>query len=273
MKILITGGDGFIAKELIDYFKRDGEHNIIAMNRYELPLLDEQKVNQWFEWNAKKIDVVIHTAVVGGNRLKEDGADVFFENITMFSNILKNVKKHNLLFFNFTSGAEDAHNCSMKNPYGLSKSIITKIINTYEKNIINLKIWNCFGKHGKQTRFIENNINNYINNKNIVIHQDKYFDFFYSEDVYKIVCHFIEKYKKGDINVEKVSCVYKEKTLLSEVAGIINNLSDKKVNIKLNNDGLDVEYCTRLLSFVIGKINLIGLNEGIRRIYDEWKKT
>jgi dTDP-4-dehydrorhamnose reductase len=46
MNILITGGNGFIAKELVDFFKRDNENNVIALNRNELPILDKRKVDE-----------------------------------------------------------------------------------------------------------------------------------------------------------------------------------------------------------------------------------
>jgi len=171
--------------------------------------------------------------------LINDNADVFFDNIEMFKNIYNNCIKYNLLLITFTSGAED-----FENYLGIAKKAISSICNKVSKNIINLKIYNCFGNHGLKTRFIEGNIINYIYNKNIIIHKNRFFDFFYSEDVYKIICYFINNYKKGNINTQSINCVYKEKTLLSDVAEIINSVDNKSVNIVTINYGLDIEYCT-----------------------------
>ena len=267
MNILITGKDGFIAKELIDYFERDGGHNVVALNRYDLPLLDSEKVDQWFEWNVGKIDVVIHTATTGGSRLNKDGVGVFFNNIAMFHNILRNVRRYNMLLFNLTSGAEEFQHESMDNPYGASKSAITSIINTYEKDIINLKIWNCFGKYGLPTRFIEGNIEKYINGKDIVIFEDREFDFFYSEDLYKIICYFIGEYKNFSVDTETVNCVYSKNQKLTGVAKIINNLEDKKVNVDLRCNKIGEKYCASFPLSVEGKFKFIGLIEGIKRVY------
>lgn len=267
MNILITGSDGFIAKELIDFFNRDGEHHLITVNRHQLNLLNEKNVNTFFEWNKGNIDAVIHTAVVGGNRLTIDGIDVFFDNIIMFRNVLMNVKKHNLLLFNFTSGAENLN--SIYEPYGASKAAISNIIDTIAKNIINLKVFNCFGKYGLKTRFIESNITNYKNGEDIVIHKNRLFDFFYSEDIYKIICYWIDEYKNGAINTEKIECTYHEILSLKDVAEIINNLDDKKVDIKIIEPGMSIDYIGDNYWWELNKFNIVGLEEGIRRLYGE----
>ena len=264
MNILITGKNGFLAKELIDYFEKDKQHNIIARNKHQLPLLDKKKVNQWFEWNAGKIDAVIHAAAIGGDRQVEDGTDVFFDTIEMFRNVYDNCIKYNLLLFKFTSGAEDYFGY-----LGYAKKAISLFCDEIENNIINLKIWNCFGKFGKDTRFIEGNIDNYINDKKIIIHNDILFDFFYSEDIYKIIRHFINNYiYDGKVKTEKVNCVYTDTTLLSEVAKIINNLDSKKVEVEVYSKNDKKDYVSvRDGKLENKKISFIGLKEGIRKVY------
>lgn len=274
MNILITGSDGFIAKELIYFFNQDNEHTLITRNRHQLDLLKKKNVDAFFEWNKGKIDIVIHCASKGGSRFKNDNIEAFFDNINMFKNILDNVQKYNLLLFNFTSGAEYFDGYNMDSPYGASKSIISSTIKTIKKNIINLKIFNCFGKYGLSTRFIEGNIDNYINGNDIIIHQDRYFDFFYSEDVYKIICYFIRQYKNGEVNTNKVNCIYDSVLTLSDVAEIINNIDDKKINIKIIDKDLGDDYIGNDTWDKLNEINIIGLKEGIRRIYvDKIKKT
>ena len=40
---------------------------------------------------------------------------------------------------------------------------------------------------------IKNNIKKYINKENIIIHQDKYMDFFYINDLYRVLINIILK--------------------------------------------------------------------------------
>ena len=64
--ILITGGTGFIGKNLVEHLSKNKKYKTLAPKHGELELLDENAVRDFFAKN--KIDVVIHTAHFGGNR-------------------------------------------------------------------------------------------------------------------------------------------------------------------------------------------------------------
>ena len=68
VRILITGGNGYIAQAI--YASLKNEHNITLITRKDFDLTDSELTNQWFK--DKYFDVVIHTAIVGGNRLKPE---------------------------------------------------------------------------------------------------------------------------------------------------------------------------------------------------------
>ena len=76
MKILITGGNGYIAKSLSK--KLD---NVTLITRKDFDLTDRTSTNKWFQ--NKYFDIVIHTAISGGSRLQKDDSDVFYQNIQM----------------------------------------------------------------------------------------------------------------------------------------------------------------------------------------------
>ena len=85
MNILITGGNGYVARNLS---KGLSDYNLTITNRSNLDLLDAKKVKKFF--NYKFFDVVIHTATSGGSRLKSDNQEVFYQNCLMHQNILEN---------------------------------------------------------------------------------------------------------------------------------------------------------------------------------------
>ena len=66
MNILITGGNGYIAKSLSKSLS-----NSISITRKDFDLTDRHATNKWFE--GKYFDVIIHTSVKGGSRLLVDG--------------------------------------------------------------------------------------------------------------------------------------------------------------------------------------------------------
>ena len=57
-KILVTGGNGFIARSLVEKFK--DRYDVLALNRKSLDLLDSSRVCEIIREN--KTDIVIHTA-------------------------------------------------------------------------------------------------------------------------------------------------------------------------------------------------------------------
>lgn len=251
MKILITGGNGYIAKSLSK--KLD---NVTLITRKDFDLTDRDATNTWFQ--DKYFDVVIHTAISGGSRLQKDDSNVFYQNIQMFYNLLSNKFNFKKLI-NFGSGAE----LNMPtNPYGLSKNVINRIIKQ-EPNFYNIRIYGVFDENELDTRFIKSNIKRYINRQPIEIHQNKLMDFIYMEDLISLVKYYI-----NNSIVPKVGegC-YRKKYSLLDIANIINNLSDYKVPINIQNEDLSLPYTGKM----IPSIELIGLKKGIKKTYKKIK--
>lgn len=251
MKILITGGNGYIAKSLSK--KLD---NVTLITRKDFDLTDRTSTNKWFQ--NKYFDIVIHTAISGGSRLQKDDSDVFYQNIQMFYNLLFNNDKFSK-FITFGSGAE----LNMPtNPYGLSKNVVNRIIKQ-ESNFYNIRVYGVFDENELDTRFIKSNIKRYINKQPIEIHQNKLMDFIYMEDLISLVKHYI----KNSIIPKIGEGCYKEKYSLLDIANIINNLSDYKVPINIENEDLSLPYVGK----IIPPIEFIGLEEGIKKVYNKLK--
>ena len=252
MNILITGGNGYIANALygMDIAFEDNIHKI---TRKDFDLTDRHATNKWFE--GKYFDVVIHTAVKGGSRLLVDGGNIFYENIQMFYNLLNNKHCFGKLI-NFGSGAELG---IPNNPYGLSKNIISRIIDN-EDNFYNIRIYGVFDENELDTRFIKSNIKRYINKEPIEIHQNKLMDFFYMKDLIKLV----EYYIREDWPPKNIDCSYADHYTLVDIANIINNLSTYKVEVKVGKEE-GKEY-VGISSIQEGR-NYKGLEQGIKETY------
>ena len=89
MKVLITGGNGYIAKSIYNALYKF--YDIISITRKDFDLEDTKTVNHWFK--DKAFDIVIHTAIKGGSRLKSEDQSVIDSNLKMFDNLLINKDK------------------------------------------------------------------------------------------------------------------------------------------------------------------------------------
>jgi GDP-L-fucose synthase len=256
MRILITGGNGYVAKSITSNLW--DTYHVISPGREELDLLDSKSVDTFFE--GKYFDAVIHTATVGGSRLKEEDETVSFYNLIMFYNLIRKKEQFNKLI-SFGSGAEYKTDYT---PYGFSKKIINKLIHKHD-GFYNLRIYAVFDEKEKDTRFIKSNIQRYIDNKPMVIHQDKLMDFIYMPDLISIV----EYYLAGRDLPKEIDCIYDDTISLSNIAKQINNLSINKVPINIEDPLPGQNYIGTYNELPIA---YLGLEQGIKNVYNKLKK-
>jgi len=254
MKILITGGKGYIAKSLHNAFK--DKYDITCITRQDFDLTVFQLINEFFQ--NKYFDVVIHCAVQGGNRLKTESYKDMDANLASYYNLLQHKSHYSKLIY-FGSGAETN---APESPYGLSKRIITKSISEID-NFYNIKIFGVFDENELDTRFIKGNIKQYINKESMVIHQDKFMDFFYMKDLISLVDYYIN----NDGLPKQIDCSYFGLYKLSEIADMINSLSGYEVNVQIEKEEMALSYCgvPNML------LNFIGLEQGIKEVYNKLK--
>lgn len=253
MKILITGGNGYIANSI---FNQLNGYNIKKISRSDVDLSNRDLVNNFFKINGY-FDVVIHTAIVGGSRLKSENSDTLDQNLKMYYNLLEN-KNNFKKFISFGSGAEIYN---LNTPYGLSKKIISESMKDKE-NFYNLRIFAVFDENELETRFIKGNILKFLKKESIEIYQNKKMDFFYMKDLVSTIKYYID-----EINPPKeINCVYEQKYTLLDIANIINNLDSYNVNIK-NSDIYTNDY----IGTFNCPINTIGLEIGIKNVYSVLK--
>jgi len=280
MNILITGCNGFLGREMSDYFS-DKAVNLMLTDRATLNPLQYDSVRKFF--NSNKVDVVIHTAVKGGKRNQVDDIQTFHDNIIMFNNLASFSDRFSFMF-NFGSGAEFDRNSNitlrreseieLENPtdyYGLSKNLISRKIVTLDSNIFNLRLFGCFGRHEEPQRLFRNTLNLISLGKNPIIYQDKYMDYFYAQDVGKVIEHIM--YNKEQKIPKDINLCYRKKYLLSEqVDFITDSLTESGIHVKISKTGFANSYTGNAEALYNLEIQLEGLQIGIQKCLKSWKK-
>lgn len=245
-KVFITGSAGFIGKNIEQYLK--DKYAVLSPTRKQLDLLDGYKVEKFLKKN--KPDVVIHTALVGGSRLDEYGAQQFSYNLRIFFNLVRN-RQYFGKMIHIGSGAEYDKSRDIKavketdfdkmipgDYYGFFKYICAKYIEESE-NIYNLRVFGLWGRHEDwRFRFISNAICRNLKRMPISISQDVYFDYVYVDDFCRIVEYFI----KNDGKFKTYNIGTGEKKNLISIANAINRLSQKTSKVRVAKKGLQKEY-------------------------------
>jgi nucleoside-diphosphate-sugar epimerase len=256
MRILITGGNGYIGNSLYNGLKEF--YDVKKISRNDLDLTDSRQVNDFFDKGC--YDIIIHCAVKGGSRLKEDEWNIIDNNLKMYYNLSSNKHCFNK-FIHFGSGAELFN---QDTPYGLSKHVIRQSILDKE-NFYNLRIFAVFDELELESRFIKANIIRYINKQCMEIHQNKYMSFFYMQDLIRTINYYIEEKNPQ----KEFDCMYNDIYTLEVIASMINNLDTHKVDIIKHTEGLGTSYYGNNL--IRPNIDFIGLEDGIKEVYNKLK--
>jgi nucleoside-diphosphate-sugar epimerase len=257
MKILITGGSGYIAKSLYNALK--DEYKITCISREDFDLTSFKDMNKFFK--GRYFEVIIHTAVSGGSRLRTDTARDMDTNLTMYYNLLQH-RRHYNKFIHFGSGAE---RYASETPYGISKRIIARSI-LEQNSFYNIKVFGVFDENELDTRFIKANLKRYINKEPMIIDVHKKMTFFYMKDLVTLVRHHIDN-KPTALRTE-CYCSYTSDYSLKEITDLINELDDHKVPI-YSTEEVAGDYTS---SFNAGYgIPYIGLKKGLYETYIKLK--
>jgi GDP-L-fucose synthase len=255
MKVLITGGSGFIGRNLVEALSPC--YAVAAPASAELNLLDETAVRDYL--CAHRFDVIVHTATVRSNRRSPNPLDMLDRNCRMFFNLARNEGRFGKLI-HLGSGAQ-YHRGGLPSrvreeyfdtrvptdPYGFSKYICAKYIERAE-HMVELRLFGVFGKYEAwDVRFISNACCRVLKGLPITLRQDVIFDYLYADDLAKIVAWFIEHEPR-----QKAYNVCRGQGIaLSELAALVAAISGRNPRIMIKSPGLAPEYTgdnSRLLS-------------------------
>lgn len=276
-KILLTGGTGFIGRNILPILQ--SKYEIKSPRRNELNINDENSVDEYLSEND--FDILIHSANITPGKNPVDKVENMLEyTIKAFLNFQKHSDKFEKMFY-LGSGAEydkrndivliketDIGKSIPVDPYGLAKYVINQIARG-SKNIYNLRIFGCYGPTDAKTKFIRDCIDCCLEHRPITIRQNCYFDYMYVEDLAGIIDKMINsELKHHDYNI----CTGKKIDLLT-IAKIIDKKMQNNLGIEIAKEGLNKEYTAnndRLLND-IGDFIFTSIDEGIQKQIN-WQK-
>ena len=197
LKILLTGGTGFIGRNLKEAWQ--SKYDLYAPTRQELNLLDAAAVEQYLR--EGRFDVVVHTANTNDVVYQVNEYQVLDRNLRMFFNLKRCNGLYGKLYY-FGSGAEydmrhyiphmPEHYFGTHipaDPYGFSKYIMSQAAG---ENIYDLRLFGVFGKYEEwKRRFISNMIYLNLNGKLMQMNQNMYFDYLFVDDLSRIMEWFL----------------------------------------------------------------------------------
>ncbi|MBL4703699.1 MAG: NAD(P)-dependent oxidoreductase [Flavobacteriales bacterium] len=281
IKILITGGDSFLAKSFVE--KLDGDYDIISCDRAALDLNDSAAVADFLK--AQRFDVVIHTATYDAapKDSPKDRNKVLENNLTMFFNLARCKADFGKMLY-FGSGAEFSRDKWMPDmsesyfdkfvptdQYGLSKYVMTQHALTTDK-IFNLRLFSVFGEYDDwRYRFISNTCCHAVMGRSINVHQNARADFLFIDDLVRIVQWFIENKPKYQTYNVCSGNTYEYVSL----ANIISEIAHNKTDVAVNNIEIRKEYSgdnSRLVE-ELGGFEFTPIEQALELLYNWYQNN
>ena len=300
MKILITGGAGFIGKYLVKYLLEKGE-NVSILDNFSN---SDKKSTILFEKNGVKIfegditnfddvskatkdqEIVIHLAAkISVLESIKNPAETFRINVNGTKNLLTICKNNNIKKVIIASSAavygEGEKGIKLKeetkkkpiSPYGESKmKMEEEIKKNNEMNCIILRFFNIYGigqtseYAGVITKFLEK----IKKNQSLTITGDgtQIRDFVSISDVICSINDAIGYNKSGIFNIASGN-----KITINELANLMIELSGKKLDIKNMADKQgEIKYSKAnilLAKQKLGYVSKINLKEGIKKLLEK----
>lgn len=270
MKLLVLGGNGYVGKNIVEYFSKNNEYEVFSPRRGDLNLLDTDSVEKYISKN--KPDVVIHSAV--------NIASVE-ENLQFYFNVQRCSEQFGKLIV-IGSGAEYdmRHYYPMMteeyfgryipaDTYGISKFVASNDIENSNFNAVNLRVLGIFGKYEDyKRRFISNNICRAKCGFSISMHQNMKFDYLYVNDFVRI----LEKFVRNDAKHKNYNICTSKPIELLELANIIKEVhGDTNIEVVVSEGGMKLEYSADNSRFMneFGLYEFTDFRSSVKELY-EW---
>jgi GDP-L-fucose synthase len=282
MRLFITGGSGFIGRNLAEQLA--STYEVLAPTSAELDLLNAQTVREYL--SAHSFDVIVHAATTRSNRRMGAPTDLLDRNCRMFFNLARNQALFGKMI-HLGSGAEydrsqlpalvkEEHFDTRvpRDAYGFSKYICAKYIERSER-IVDLRLFGVFGAYEDYSvRFISNACCRALKGLPIVLRQDVVFDYLYVKDLVEITRWFIEHDGENKAYNVCTGRPVELSNLAKTIARIAVQISGREPVVSVMTEGLAPEYSannSRMLT-EMGAYRFWDLQASIAELYD-WYTT
>ena len=159
MKVLVTGGAGFIGTNLIKRLLKDG-HEVVSIDNYSTGKKEnEQDGCIYYDYDLSysyirddgdSYDVIFHLAALARIQPSfEDPLATFNANVLSTLHILEYARKNDVKFI--SAGSSSVHGGAYKNPYTFTKWQSDKLCHMYSEiykvNVNVCRFYNVYGPH------------------------------------------------------------------------------------------------------------------------------
>ncbi len=277
MKIFLTGGNGFIGRNIKE--KLGDKYEILAPTHAELDLTNSEAVYNFLEKNP--VDIVVHAANIGGTSKQHHVFGIAHINLKMFFNLVR-AKPFFTRLITLGSGAEyDKGQSLVKvketdfdkhvpgDEYGLYKYVCAQYAAKVDY-ITHLRLFAVFGKYEDyEIRFISNAICRALLKSPITMRQNVMFDYLYVDDFIRVLERCIaEKPKETFINIGRGEAID-----LNTIAEKVLRAIGYEVPILISSKGYGKEYScdvTRLQE-IFPDIAYTPIDSAIAQLVDYYK--
>ncbi len=292
MKVLVTGGAGFVGSHLVDRLLKEG-HNVTVLD--DLSSGKKENINKsanfvkgdirdfkTIDAVTKGVDIIYHLAAQVSVPLSmKYPLENFKVNVLGTLNLLKAAENNNVKNFVYFSSAAvygDPKTLPIKedsptnplSPYGLSKLVSEMYAKFFNIDVSIVRPFNIYGPRQDPNNPYTGVISKFISaakqNKPLIIFGDgkQTRDFIYIDDVIDAVLLVTEKPGIYNIGAGKA-------TSILELAKIILNLTDNKINVihKKKREG-DIRHSVADISKIkkLGFKPRYSLREGLKKMME-----
>lgn len=221
-RILLTGGEGFVGRNLRESLARRPDLTLFTPGQAELDLTDSSQVAACLA--ATQPDLIIHSATsntVG----KGYDSDVCEQNLRMFFNLVRHRPAGTVLYtlcsgssYNRDNWVEDMREDYLgqhipSDSQGFSKFVIASHARHLE-NVVTLRLFGIFGKHEDyRYKFISNTIAKRLVGLDVLLVRDARYHYLDVSDF----CTIVDRLIDGDIRQGEFNVTPDDAVLLSQI--------------------------------------------------------
>ena len=273
MRVLLTGGDGFIGRNL--QLRLGERHEVLAPHRSELDLLDDGAVRRWLA--DRRVDAIVHSATIPGHRNAPPAPDLGMRNLRMFFSlalhsspstrvvVLGSGAEYDVTRMEPRAKEESAGRFVPADDTGLSK-LVMSLHAERDPRCVHLRPFGVFGPHEDwEIRFVSNAICKALFDRPVTLRQNRRLDYIWVEDLAAVVEHVLV----NDMPHRTYNVTPDEMPDLLTLARLVLDVAGKDLPIRMGAPGLGPEYTgdnTRLRSAIPG-LSLTPLREAVTTLW------